>query len=103
MGKTNPTYRDRVTALEDNLDPFKRALRRQHKPAFSDLMCYAKDFADAGGHLNPTDVRSTVLLSICLAQQVEIRELKQTVEELTDENRSSRSGENSAELNQFVE
>jgi len=82
MGRTTPTYRDALSSLEDEYAPYRRALRRQHRPAFDALFEKARAHADAAGHVNATDPRVPFLLSIALAQERELRELRAEVDAL---------------------
>ena len=54
-------------------------LRRRHKPAYDQLWDHARNHADAGGALNPADPMQSVLLSICLDQQLTLNELCELV------------------------
>lgn len=49
MGKTNPTYRQSIQAWCDSWQPFERALRRQHRETFQEMLSYAHEHAMAGG------------------------------------------------------
>lgn len=69
MGRTNPTYRDALQAIEGRWDDFKRALRRRDQPRFEQLFAYARKHADAGGLLNHESPFLAVLFSIDLEQQ----------------------------------
>lgn len=82
MGKTNPTYRDRIAEFEDEWGKFRGWLRRQHQPHFDQLITHARNHADAGGAQNPVEPKWAILVSICLAQQRAIAELEERVEEL---------------------
>jgi hypothetical protein len=75
MGRTNPTYRDSLRRREAEWQAFRRALRRQHQPAFDRLTERAFEFADAAGYLNPHDPFEAVVLSILLSQELELRRL----------------------------
>ena len=67
MGKTNATYRDTLTAMEQDWNDYRRALRRQHQAPFDELWRHARAYADAGGHQNHGNPMVTALVSICLA------------------------------------
>lgn len=79
MGRTNPTYRDFLGRFEDRFQPFRRALRRQYKPAFDAVFEHAHSHADAAGYLNSTDPELAVLLSVLVAQQRELQTLREEV------------------------
>jgi len=80
MGRTNPTYRDFLRGFEEDCAPFRRALRRRHKPAFDALFERAETHADAAGHLNAADPRIAFLLSVALAQERELRALRAEID-----------------------
>ncbi|OYR41016.1 hypothetical protein [Halorubrum sp. Eb13] len=84
MGRTNPTYRDRLGAIEDEWGAFRRALRRADQRRFDDLFVYARDHADAAGTLNHPDPLAPVWMAILLEQERRIDELETRVEALTD-------------------
>ncbi|MDR5655775.1 hypothetical protein RH831_01080 [Halodesulfurarchaeum sp. HSR-GB] len=82
MGRTNPTYRDRLDALETDWGPYRRSLRRHEQGPFDRLWEHARAHADASGMYNPADPMQTVLLSICLEQERAIQELTERVTSL---------------------
>jgi hypothetical protein len=79
MGKTNPTYRDQLDALEDEYQPFRRALRRQYKADYDQLFERGRQFADAAGVWNPIEVERAFLISVLLSQERELRKLREEV------------------------
>ncbi|WP_080505310.1 hypothetical protein [Halorubrum aethiopicum] len=82
MGRTNPTYRDQLSAIEDEWDDYRRALRRRDQPRFDRLFVYARDHADAAGNLNHPDPLAPVWMAIALEQERRIRELEETIQGL---------------------
>ena len=86
MGRTNPTYRDAIRALEGRWDDFKRALRHRDQPRFERLFEYARSHADAGGYLNHDEPLFPILLSIDLEQEARLDELEDRIAELEGEN-----------------
>ncbi|MXR40711.1 hypothetical protein GRX01_05050 [Halobaculum sp. WSA2] len=82
MGRTNPTFRDVLSRMEDEWSDFRRALRRRHRPLFDRLFTYAREHADAASHLNHPDQLAPVLVSIDLEQEDRIDELEERVETL---------------------
>lgn len=85
MGRTNPTYRDAVQALERRWDDFKRALRRRDQPRFERLFEYAQAHADAGGYLNHDEPMFPILISIDLGQERRLDNLEDRLETLETE------------------
>ena len=69
MGRTNPTYRDALRAIEERWTEFRRALRRRDQPRFDRLFEYAREHADASGLLNHQNPLLPALLSIDLEQE----------------------------------
>ncbi|UHQ96234.1 hypothetical protein [Natrinema halophilum] len=81
MGKTNPTYRDQLRRLEEDWQPFRRALRVQYQEEFDQLFDNARQFADAAGVQNEMMVMEPFLMSVLLAQECRIRVLEVCLEE----------------------
>jgi hypothetical protein len=69
MGRTNPTYRDALRAIEERWAAFRRALRRRDQPRFDRLFAYAREHADASGLVNHQTPLLPALLSIDLEQE----------------------------------
>ncbi len=80
MGRTNPTYRDYLQRFENRCQPMQRGLRQQYKADFDRLFERAQTHADAAGYLNSTDPELAILLSMLLAQEHELRQLKAQME-----------------------
>ena len=76
MGRTNPTFRDRIRRLEDEWQPFRRGLRRVDQPYFDQCFDDAVAHAAAGGQQNPVDPWQALLLSIVIEQQRRIDALE---------------------------
>ena len=72
MGRTNPTYRDALRAIEERWTDFRRALRRRDQPRFDQLFTYAREHADASGLLNHQNPLLPALLSIDLEQEARL-------------------------------
>lgn len=85
MGKTNPTYRDRLSRIEDDWQSYRRALRVEHQDSFDQLFVQARNFADAGGIQNSMDPMEPLWMSILLAQEERIAELEEQAAELEGE------------------
>jgi len=80
MGRTNPTFRDLLTSLEDDWQEYRRALRRPDQDRFDRLWEEARQHADAGGYLNHQNPMVVVLFSMLLAQQRRIEDLEAELE-----------------------
>lgn len=74
MGRTNPTYRDAIRAIEERWTEFRRALRRRDQPLFDQLFEYAREHADASGLLNHQNPLVPALVSIDLEQEKRLEE-----------------------------
>lgn len=72
MGRTNPTYRDALRAIEKRWADFRRALRRRDQPRFDRLFAYAREHADASGLLNHQNPLLPTLLGIDLEQEARL-------------------------------
>jgi hypothetical protein len=82
MGRTNPTYRDALRAIEDRWAEFRRALRRRDQPRFDRLFEYAREHADASGLLNHQNPLLPALLSIDLEQEATLEDHEERLEAL---------------------
>lgn len=82
MGRTNPTFRDILSSVEDRWQEFRRTLRHRDKPRFDRIFEYARNHADAAGHLNHENRLAPIFVSIDLEQERRIDELEERVAEL---------------------
>lgn len=92
MGRTNPTFRNVLRSLEDEWDPYRRALRYRDQQHFDQLLTYAREHADAGGQLNHAEPMYPVLVSIALEQEIRLAELQERVHALETDERDSSPG-----------
>lgn len=69
MGRTNPTYRDRLATLERDWKPFRRALRADEQPHFDRLFEHGREYAHAATYSNPPDPERALLVSALLAHE----------------------------------
>jgi predicted RNase H-like nuclease (RuvC/YqgF family) len=81
MGRTNPTYRDALRALEERWATYRRALRGRDQPRFDRLFTYARDHADASGLLNHETPLLPALFSIDVEQERRLDEQAERVDE----------------------
>ncbi|MBX0297226.1 hypothetical protein [Haloarcula nitratireducens] len=84
MGRTNPTFRDALRAIEDRWTEYRRALRRRDQPRFDQLFTYAREHADASGLLNHQNPLLPTLFSIDLEQEARLEDLEERLDELED-------------------
>jgi len=82
MGRTNPTYRDALRAIQERWADFRRALRRRDQPRFDQLFTYAREHADASGLLNHQNPLLPALLSIDLEQEARLDDHEERLDEL---------------------
>ncbi|MBX0288563.1 hypothetical protein EGH22_19720 [Halomicroarcula sp. F28] len=82
MGRTNPTYRDALRAIEERWADFRRALRRRDQPRFDQLFEYAREHADASGLLNHQNPVLPALFSIDIEQEARLDDHEERLKEL---------------------
>lgn len=85
MGRTNPTYRDILRALDNQWSDYRRGLRRENQQRFDQLFAYIRAHADASGYLNHTEPFYPALVSIDLEQEARLDEIEARLEQLDDE------------------
>lgn len=81
MGRTNPTYRMQLQNIKRNWKPYRNALRRQDKKYFDRLFEYAENNADAAGYQNHRNHMISILFSIALEQEKQIKNLQKQIKE----------------------
>ena len=84
VGRTNPTYRDTLTALEQRWGAYRRGLRADDQPHFDRLFGHARAHADASGLLNHPRPLVPALMSIVLEQERQIAALEARLAALED-------------------
>ena len=82
MGRTNPTYRDALRAIEERWVDFWRALRRRDQPRFDQLFEYAREHADTSGLLDHQNPLLPALVSIDLEQEARLNDHEERLAEL---------------------
>ena len=97
MGRTNPTYRDTLRAIEERWADYRRALRRKDKSVFDKLLDHAREHADASGLLNHQHPLLPVLLSIDLEQESRLETHDERLEALEEEVETLRETRRAAE------
>ena len=85
MGRTVPTWRNRVESELTSLNAFRRALNSSDKKALDELMNGVRNRRAAGGMLPSIDVWKSMLISMILESYKKIAELENTIEELQSE------------------
>lgn len=82
MGRTNPTFRDRLRGLREDWEAYRRALRRRDRPHFDRLFEHARAHADAAGAANPDAAVVALLVSVAVEQEARIAALAERVDAL---------------------
>jgi len=77
MGRTNPTFRDRLRRIENEWQAFRRGLRTDDQPYFDQVFDDATAHAAAAGYQNPADPWQALLLSVIIEQQRRIAAIEQ--------------------------
>lgn len=85
MGRTVPTWRNRVESELNALNAFRRALNSSDRKALDELMNGVRNRRAAGGMLPSIDVWKPMLISMILESYKKIAELENTIEELQSE------------------
>lgn len=80
MGRTNPTYRALLEAIETRWGAYRRALRRRDQPAFDRLFEHAHAHADAASHLNAEDPLWPAVVSMLLEHERRLSALERQLE-----------------------
>ena len=79
MGKTIPSYR---VALENEIkrwDGFSKALRNDDREAFEQMMNACRNYASAGSNATRPVLLEAMFMSILLAQQKALTEIKRDI------------------------
>ncbi len=84
MGRTNPTYRDRLVSLEREWQAYRRGLRAADQPHFDQLFEHGRNYAHAAGHLNHPTPEFPLLVSILLAHERRLDELDQRLRSIEE-------------------
>ena len=85
MGRTVPTWRNRVESELTALNVFRRALNSSDRKALDELMNGVRNRRAAGGMLPSIDVWKPMLISMILESYKKIAELENTIKELQGE------------------
>ena len=79
MGRTSPTYRDALRAIEGRWQDYRRTLRRRDRPHFDRLFEHGRAHADAAGVVNHDDPMVPLLVAALLEQERRIATLEAAV------------------------
>ena len=85
MGRTVPTWRNRVENELGSLNAFRRGLNSADRKALDELMNGVRNRRAAGGMLPSIDVWKPMLISMILESYKKIAELESMIKELQSE------------------
>ena len=85
MGRTVPTWRNRVESELNALNAFRRALNSSDRKALDELMNGVRNRRAAGGMLPSIDVWKPMLISMILESYKKIAELENRIKEFQSE------------------
>ena len=85
MGRTVPTWRNRVENELNSLNAFRRGLNSADRKALEELMNGVRNRRAAGGMLPSIDVWKPMLVSMILESYRKITELENVISELQSE------------------
>ncbi len=85
MGRTVPTWRNRIESELTALNAFRRALNSTDRAALDALMNGVRNRRAAGGMLPSIDVWKPMLISMILESYKKISELENLIRELQSE------------------
>ncbi|WP_338173493.1 hypothetical protein [Candidatus Poseidonia alphae] len=84
MGRTVPTWRNRIESEMTSLEPFRRALNSGDKLVFDELLNGVRKRRTAGGMLPAHDAWKPMLMSMLIECHSRIAELEQRIENLSE-------------------
>ena len=84
MGRTVPTWRNRIESEMTSLEPFRRALNSGDKLVFDELLNGVRKRRTAGGMLPAQDAWKPMLMSMLIECHSRIAELEQRIESLSE-------------------
>lgn len=90
MGRTVPTFVTFLMEEEKRWAPFRRALCRDHRPAFDKLFSRAREHAQAGTLVARPVPFDAITVAILVSQEITIQNLQREVDDLTEEVRRLR-------------
>ena len=82
MGRTVPTWRNRIESELSSLNVFRRALNSSDRKALDELMNGVRNRRAAGGMLPSIDVWKPMLISMILESYRRISELEDIIKQL---------------------
>jgi len=80
MGRTNPTFRDRLRRIENEWQAFRRGLRTDDQSHFDQVFDDAMAHAAAAGYQNPVDPWQALFLAVIIEQQRRLTAIERQLE-----------------------
>lgn len=93
MGRTNRTFRDVLTTIEERWADYRRALRRPDQSRFDRLFTYARSHADASSYLNHETPLFSAVISMLLEQERRLDDLDERLRAVETDERDDRGVE----------
>jgi len=84
MGKTRPTYRNKLDEFANDWGTFQQWLVAEYQPHWQTLVDDARNHAAAAGNQNPLEPRWGIVFSMILEQQKRIADLEARLEAQTE-------------------
>jgi len=77
-----PSYRQALECEVERWKGFRKALRKSDREAFDDMMNACRKYASAGGMATRPVLFEAMLMSILLAQQKSLQEIRKELDEI---------------------
>ena len=90
MGRTVPTFRQRIEEAIRHWAKFRRALRREDQPYFDRLFLCVRSYTQAATYQSSDNTMEAIFLSIALDQEKRIAALEQLLQRGKDHHAARR-------------
>lgn len=84
MGRSVPTWRDRIERQLEELNPYQRGLRSDERNAFEAMTKAVRERRAAGGMLPGENVWNVMLMSMLLGAWIRLESLENELNELRE-------------------
>lgn len=84
MGRSVPTWRDRIERQLEELTPYQRGLRSDERSAFEAMTKAVRERRAAGGMLPGENVWNVMLMSMLLGAWIRLESLENELNELRE-------------------
>ncbi|KXB02200.1 hypothetical protein AKJ44_01080 [candidate division MSBL1 archaeon SCGC-AAA261F17] len=82
MGRTVPTFREEIEDEMDRWREFRKALRKDDREAFDEMMEACKRYSSAGSQAKASSPFQAMVLSILLGQEKRLSRLEEEIGEI---------------------